>query len=790
MCPGSGLCAPVVEFKEGVVLFVVSASSVSFMSRLVFCLVSLLLLSSCKDYMFEMSRNYTPAYNPGGDLFSEDESFSQSYEAYEKRRADILKEREDDRQNRVRSKSSGVRSRVSDAERDRILEKLRGYGVKNSATGERSKSGMVNSEGVDLSRVKGARFIDVDLDNSHGMAKDADEINDEPAEVVAADGGGNVLPEEEAIEGSVHQDSGVTKEDSTDCGCMEKCDCACCNGEGVQGEEDADAIEKEATDNNIDAENSSVADAPVVGVTSAGMGLHCDCGEDCKCDHGKHASPHHVDEATEEELSPEEHIPLFVGNENVGASSSEHGSGLVGEKSPSCDCGKGCDCESNKQGVDGACDCGEKCKCVDCHCVGHGEKEDIAERSYGVDSDDLRGDESLDCDCGKGCKCEKCDCADCHCVSHGKHQKNNVLAEGLEPVGHGANGQIMPGTGVGDDDKCGCCDKCDLPGCQHDAKGTGEISEENVDIVTAPYADVDDIEKNARGATHMREATLEEVLGHGRTVAEENGAYLKGEMPQLGASDASDEEFGEGADWVVGDYAPPVSVGDIDNDDDQDDDSAAVSDVGNIYGSGTGIDSALPEYESEDSRGAVGTAGGKRSSDIGVINGDFGGNTQTEGTAGPGIKWGLSDNEFGEDEEFGDDSVDVEEPQEDVFVEDLDDSELDEKAFPEDDEEEDYSWDDDLSGYDGVIDFSDIIEDSEMIFADESEEEEGDDALLSSKGNDADRGDDAQHEAENAVSAAKLGGYKGLSDDEESQGEGYELPLTFNGRSTFLDFDR
>ena len=155
---------------------VMGASSVKFMSRLVvFSFVSLLVLSSCGGrYAFEMSRNYTPVYNPGGELFGEDEGFAQSYEIYEKRRNDVLQDQADTRRSRAlgadRSQNRGVR-KISAAEKEEIEEQLRKYGALPSKAAGRDRGRMVNKEGVDLSQIKGARFIDILVEDDGNLAE-------------------------------------------------------------------------------------------------------------------------------------------------------------------------------------------------------------------------------------------------------------------------------------------------------------------------------------------------------------------------------------------------------------------------------------------------------------------------------------------------------------------------------------------------------------------------------------------------------------------------------------------
>ena len=148
--------------------YVVLTSSVGSMSRLVISLLGLaLFVTSCGEkYVFEMSRNYVPPYNPGGDLFDEDEGFAQSYEVYKQRREDILADvGSGTRELRTEGKGASDR-RISDRssiqKRD-VVEKLREYGAVPLDRVESGGKGMINKEGMDLARVEGARFLDVDL---------------------------------------------------------------------------------------------------------------------------------------------------------------------------------------------------------------------------------------------------------------------------------------------------------------------------------------------------------------------------------------------------------------------------------------------------------------------------------------------------------------------------------------------------------------------------------------------------------------------------------------------------
>ena len=144
--------------------YVVLASSVGSMSRLVISLLGLaLFVTSCGEkYVFEMSRNYVPPYNPGGDLFGEDEDFAQSYEVYKQRREDILADAGSGTRE-LRTGGRGTSDSRSGIQKRDVVEKLREYGAVPLDRVESGSKGMVNREGIDLTRVEGARFLDVDL---------------------------------------------------------------------------------------------------------------------------------------------------------------------------------------------------------------------------------------------------------------------------------------------------------------------------------------------------------------------------------------------------------------------------------------------------------------------------------------------------------------------------------------------------------------------------------------------------------------------------------------------------
>ncbi|WP_433846741.1 TRP75-related protein [Anaplasma phagocytophilum] len=332
-----------------VLFFYISASSVSYMLRFVLSVVVLLILSSCGGkYAFEMSRNYAPPYNPGGDYFDDDENFAQSYEIYEKRREDALREQESmKKRNRGRDlQQKSGRRQISDEEKGRIIDELQRYGVMYNA-GERRKGGMVNSEGIDLSRVRGARFIDVDL-NKSGVISGKEERVDESILVKTKEG---ELPDAEEqssmLSGGLSGDSADEEHEefevNIDCDCGDDCDCPTGAHKSHGGHKKlSHPVEvKEEQSPALDVISSEL---PKDGIAEnqEGVKVDCDCGDDCDCptgahkSHGGHKKLSHPVEVKEEQSPALDVISSELPKDGVAGN--QEGVRV------DCDCGDDCDC--------------------------------------------------------------------------------------------------------------------------------------------------------------------------------------------------------------------------------------------------------------------------------------------------------------------------------------------------------------------------------------------------------------------------------------------------------------
>ncbi|SBO13682.1 hypothetical protein ANAPC1_00015 [Anaplasma phagocytophilum] len=330
--------------------FYISASSVSYMLRFVLSVVVLLVLSSCGGkYAFEMSRNYAPPYNPGGDYFDDDENFAQSYEIYEKRREDALREQQSmKRRNRsgdLQQKSG--RRQISDEEKSKIIDQLQRYGVMYNA-GERRKGGMVNSEGIDLSRVRGARFIDVDLSKS-GVISGKEEKVDGSISVKTKEGDSpNTEEQSSMLSGGLPGDSADEEHEefevNIDCDCGDDCDCPTGAHKSHGGHKKlSHPVEvKEEKSPALDVISSELPKDDIV-ENQEGVKVDCDCGDDCDCPTGAHKS-------------------------HGGHKKLSHPVELKEEQSPALDVisselPKGDIAENQEEGVKVDCDCGDDCDC-------------------------------------------------------------------------------------------------------------------------------------------------------------------------------------------------------------------------------------------------------------------------------------------------------------------------------------------------------------------------------------------------------------------------------------------
>lgn len=108
----------------------------------------LIFCGSSKKIQF--SKKYIPVYNPGGDYFSYDQKFSKSYELYQKRR-DTLKKKTILNASEI-DKTGSIQLNTQSAGNNKFIN---------------DSDVMVNSYGIDLARLKDAKFIEVIDDSSY-----------------------------------------------------------------------------------------------------------------------------------------------------------------------------------------------------------------------------------------------------------------------------------------------------------------------------------------------------------------------------------------------------------------------------------------------------------------------------------------------------------------------------------------------------------------------------------------------------------------------------------------------
>ncbi|QLL66634.1 hypothetical protein O998_02080 [Anaplasma phagocytophilum str. Norway variant1] len=493
--------------------FYISASSVSYMLRFALSVVVLLILSSCGGkYAFEMSRNYAPPYNPGGDYFDDDESFAQSYEIYEKRREDALREQQSmKRRNRsgdLQQKSG--RRQISDEEKSKIIDQLQRYGVMYNA-GERRKGGMVNSEGIDLSRVRGARFIDVDLSKS-GVISGKEEKVDGSISVKTKEGDlPNTEEQSSMLSGGLPGDSADEEHEefevNIDCDCGDDCDCPTGAHKSHGGHKKlSHPVEmKEEQSPALDVISSELPKDDIA-EDQEGIKVDCDCGDDCDCPTGAHKSHGgHKKLSHPVEVKEEQSPALDV------ISSELPKDGIAG----------------NQEGIKVDCDCGDDCDCPTGAHKSHGGHKKLShpvevkeEQSPALDvisselpKDGIAGNQErikVDCDCG-----DDCDCPNGAHKSHGGHKKLSHPVEVKEEQSPALDviSSELPKDGVAENQEgikvdCDCGDDCDCPNGAHKSHGGHkklshpvEVKEEQspaLDVISSEFPK-DDIAEDQEG---------------------------------------------------------------------------------------------------------------------------------------------------------------------------------------------------------------------------------------------------------------------------------------------------
>ena len=380
------------------------------MSRISFLFV-LLLLSSCWGrHALEVSRNYVPVFNPGGVLFDEDENFARSYEVYEKRRHDVLREKARHRKGARPECETGCPS-VGEEKRSWIVTKLREFGAVSRDVIGSVKGGMVNREGIDLSALPGARFVDIVLEEDDDGAEDTKHTV--PQEVVESH---DTSLEPKYIE----RESGFPLLETHKMSAREAREFGCdCDKGGVRHEHDAknscdcgegDASEHQRVEKEKTANGSAEGAALTTGSVTAGHGAdashRCNCGSPRECECQKVTGGH-----------------LLGGLEEV-----------------ECACERSHECECKRSGFDGDAP-GE----VECSC--DGAPDCVCSRG---DSSQVTGRPGTDCECDNenGCGCGKG-------ASSGHKHKSNKLASKY-PIDAVKVEQGAVGVGVGTAHECDC----------------------------------------------------------------------------------------------------------------------------------------------------------------------------------------------------------------------------------------------------------------------------------------------------------------------------------------------
>ncbi|MGL9733227.1 MAG: TRP75-related protein [Wolbachia sp.] len=104
----------------------------------------------------KLSKKYVPQGNPGGTSFYEDEDFAESYRLYEKRRELLKKKKLQSRANANMNKESLAKKLK---EKKIALLSNKSNDMKSCMV-ENEKDAMINQHGINITRLKGAVFID------------------------------------------------------------------------------------------------------------------------------------------------------------------------------------------------------------------------------------------------------------------------------------------------------------------------------------------------------------------------------------------------------------------------------------------------------------------------------------------------------------------------------------------------------------------------------------------------------------------------------------------------------
>ncbi len=122
-----------------------------------FLVVCFFLIFCGSSHNLKFSKKYIPIYNPGGEYFFNDQKFSKSYELYDKRR-DALREK---------AAIGNYNSSSKVVPKNQSVNQYRPSGPTEDITFIDNDDAMVNNYGIDIARLKGAKFIQVMDDNDY-----------------------------------------------------------------------------------------------------------------------------------------------------------------------------------------------------------------------------------------------------------------------------------------------------------------------------------------------------------------------------------------------------------------------------------------------------------------------------------------------------------------------------------------------------------------------------------------------------------------------------------------------
>ncbi|MGN7618468.1 MAG: TRP75-related protein [Ehrlichia sp.] len=121
-------------------------------SCILLALVLFLVVSCSNKSGYKFSRRYSPIYNPGGEAFNNNSEFASAYSVYKQRRDALVsgvKKKSSNRKSDVQRETGRI-IRVEDI--DQLVDEALSKGQDDDL--------MIDSNGINLANVLGARFVD------------------------------------------------------------------------------------------------------------------------------------------------------------------------------------------------------------------------------------------------------------------------------------------------------------------------------------------------------------------------------------------------------------------------------------------------------------------------------------------------------------------------------------------------------------------------------------------------------------------------------------------------------